>query len=167
MGGLGSAKMERVSEVLQLSVIIQRSGPLPLEPELSQELDFLFGSIATERRITEEFLEPWLFLFQGWFGFHFNKREALRVPRSYSLVQDNFHTKSHKITAPGFNQRIHESDAVFNRHAENIRIQKLKGDDPHLFKAAATESSDQAEPVFTLQFLFSNSLDHVQESLCN
>ena len=44
------------------------------------------------------------------------------------------------------------------RQAEDIRIQELKEGDPHLFIALAGESSHQAEPVFTVQFLFGDPL---------
>ena len=53
------------------------------------------------------------------------------------------------------------------RQAENIRIQELKEGDPHLFIALAGESSHQAEPVFTVQFLFGDLLDHIQKLLCD
>jgi hypothetical protein len=36
-----------------------------------------------------------------------------------------------------------------------------------LFIASASESRHQAEPVFTVQFLFGDLLDHVQKLLCD
>src|SRR3981189_881920 len=62
---------------------------------------------------------------------------------------------------------IQEGYAVFNRHVEDIRVQKLKNDDPHLFIASAAVSSHQMEPVFTFQFFFRDSLDHVRKLLCD
>src|SRR2546430_665331 len=54
------AKMERVSEVLQLPVIVEGRRPLALELQPLEKLDFLRGRRAAERRILEEFLEPGL-----------------------------------------------------------------------------------------------------------
>ena len=48
--------MERVSEVLQLPVIIEGSRPFFLEPQLLQKLDFLLGGIAAEGSILKEVL---------------------------------------------------------------------------------------------------------------
>ena len=56
-------------------------------------------------------------------------------------------------------------DAVFIRQVKDIRIQELENDDPHLFIALVAESSHPAEPAFTFQFLFGDSLDHVQQLL--
>ena len=53
------------------------------------------------------------------------------------------------------------------RQAEDIRIQELKEGNPHLFIRSAGESSQQVEPVFTVQFLFGDLLDHVQKLLCD
>jgi len=77
--------MKRVSQVLQLPVIIKRSRPPFFEPQPLQELDLLLGSIAAEGRIPEELFEPRLFV-KRWFGLLFNKIEFLRVPWGYSPV---------------------------------------------------------------------------------
>ena len=77
--------MKRVSQVLQLPVIIKRSRPPFFEPQPLQELDFLLGSIAAEGRIPAELFEPRLFV-KSWFGFLFNKIKFLRVPWGYSPV---------------------------------------------------------------------------------
>src|SRR5258708_30013827 len=53
------------------------------------------------------------------------------------------------------------------RQAEHIRIQELKEGNPHLFIGSAGESSQQVEPVSTVQFLFGDLLNHVQELLCD
>src|SRR5439155_22971671 len=62
-------------------------------------------------------------------------------------------------------QRLQEGDAVFPLHVEDIRIQKLEHDDPHLFIAAVSESRHDAEPGFTSQFFSGDVLDHVQQLL--
>ena len=53
------------------------------------------------------------------------------------------------------------------RQAEDIRVQELKEGNSHLFIALAGESSDQVKPVFTVQFLFDDLLDHIQKLLCD
>src|SRR2546422_1755677 len=55
------------------------------------------------------------------------------------------------------------SDVCSSDLVEDIRIQEVEDDDSHLFIASAAESSHQVEPVFTLQFFFGDSLDHVQK----
>jgi hypothetical protein len=42
------AKMQRVSEVLQLSIKIERRRSLPLEPQTSQKFDFVLSYFAAE-----------------------------------------------------------------------------------------------------------------------
>ena len=48
--------MKRVSQVLQLPIIVKRSRPLLFEPQPLQKLDFLVRGIAAERTILEELL---------------------------------------------------------------------------------------------------------------
>src|SRR5216684_6067599 len=50
---------------------------------------------------------------------------------------------------------------------EDVCVQKLEDHDPHLLIASATESSHRVQPLFTLQFLPGDSLDHVQKFLCD
>src|SRR2546430_5931319 len=69
------AKVERVSEVLQLPVIVEGRRPLALELQPLEKLDFLRGRRAAERRILEEFLEPGL-LADRLFGFPLDKLES-------------------------------------------------------------------------------------------
>ena len=68
--------MERVSEVLQLPVIIEGSRPLSAESQFLQKRDFLLGRIAAEGRISKKVFEPRLFI-ERLFGFPFNKPEFL------------------------------------------------------------------------------------------
>jgi hypothetical protein len=48
---------------------------------------------------------------------------------------------------------------------EDIRIEKLEYRYPRLLITPLAELSDQAEPLFTFQLLFSDSLRHIQELL--
>jgi len=77
--------MERVSEVLQLPVIVEGRRPRVLEPQLLEKLDFLCGRGAAEGRILKEFLESWLFA-DGRFGFPLDKLESLRLPWDDAVV---------------------------------------------------------------------------------
>src|SRR3989454_4377557 len=83
--GLWGAKMERISEVLQLPVIVEGRRPRVLEPQLLEKLDFLRGRGATEGRILKEFLEPRLFA-RALFGFPLDKLESLRLPWDDAVV---------------------------------------------------------------------------------
>src|SRR6266849_4712035 len=83
--GLRSAKMETVSEVLQLPVIIEGSRPLSAESQFLQKRDFLLGRIPAEGRILKEVFEPRLII-ERLCGFPFNKPEFLLGSRSQSAV---------------------------------------------------------------------------------
>src|SRR6266540_6801660 len=144
MCSLWGAKMERVSEVLQLPVIVEGRRPRVLEPQLLEKLDFLCGRGAAEGRILKEFLEPRFFA-DGRFGLPLDKLESLRLPWDDPVVQDNLQTERREIDIPGFNQRIQEPDAVLSGHVEDVRIEELEHDDPHLLIAAATELGHHAE----------------------
>jgi hypothetical protein len=50
--------MQRVPQVLQCPVIIERTRSLALELELSQEFDFLGRRVTAKRVILQEFCEP-------------------------------------------------------------------------------------------------------------
>src|SRR3989442_16033647 len=77
--GLWGAKMERVSEVLQLPVIVEGRRPLALELQPLEKLDFLRGRRAAEGRILQERLEPGLFD-EVLFGLELDELELLHVP---------------------------------------------------------------------------------------
>jgi hypothetical protein len=57
--------MKRVSQVLQLPVIIKCGGPFFLESQLLQKGDFILTGTPAERSILEEFSELRLFLRRG------------------------------------------------------------------------------------------------------
>src|SRR6184192_1811543 len=156
--------MERVSEVLQLPVIIEGRRPLALELQPLEKLDFLRGHRAAERRILKEFLEPGLFA-DRLFDFPLDKLESLRLPWDDAVVEDNLQTERREVDVPGFNQRIQERDAVLSGHVEDVRIEELEHDDAHLFIAAATEPSHHPEPVVILELVVRHALDHVQQRL--
>src|SRR2546427_2246548 len=102
---LRSAKMQSVSEVLQLPVIIEGSWPLSAEFQFLQKRDFLLGRIAAEGRILEEVFEPGLFI-ERLVGFAFNKPKFLRGSRGQSAVSDDSHFKRGEIDIPGFNLQL-------------------------------------------------------------
>jgi len=126
---LCGAKMERVSEVLQLTVIIERSRPFAREFQLREELDFFLRRLAAEGRILKECCEPRFFLV-SLLGLRFHKFKFPGLPWGHSVVEGNFHTEGREIDIPGFKQGIQEGRTVLNREAENIRFQKLKRGDP-------------------------------------
>src|SRR5713101_10050485 len=50
---------------------------------------------------------------------------------------------------------------------EDVCVEKLEDHDSHLLIASPTDSSHRAEPLFVFQFLSGDSLEHVQELLCD
>ena len=139
--------MKRVSEVLQLAVVIKGSRPSFFELQPLQKLDFLFGGIAAEGSILEEPLQTRLHL-EGLFRFPFDELESLYGRKGQPAVQDDFHAKSPEVNVPGLDQRIEEGDPVLNRDVVHIGPQKLEDRDPHPFIGPAAETSHQAEPDF-------------------
>src|SRR5437762_12791071 len=97
------AKMERVSEVLQLPVIVEGRRPLALELQQFEKLDFLRGRRAAERRILEELLEPGL-LADRLFGFPLDQLESLRLHRAYAVTEDNLQPKRRQVYVTGLHQ---------------------------------------------------------------
>src|SRR5439155_8987136 len=162
--GIWAEKMERISEVLQRPVIVERRGPRVLEPQLLEKLAFLRGRGAAEGRILKEFLEPRLFA-DGLVGFPLDKLESPRLPWDDAVVQDNLQTERREVDVPGFNQRFQERNAVLTGHVEDVRIEELEHDDAHLFIAAATEPSHHPEPVVILELVVRHALDHVEQRL--
>ena len=77
--------MKRVSEILQLAVIIKWRRLFSLEAQMLEKLDFLLGRIAAEGSIPKEFSQTRFFV-EPWIGFPFQKRECLRGTRGQSAM---------------------------------------------------------------------------------
>ncbi len=50
--------MERISQILQFPVVVERSRTFSFDPQLLQEFDFIGAGIAAQRRVLEKFSEP-------------------------------------------------------------------------------------------------------------
>src|SRR3972149_1917292 len=109
--------MERVSEVLQLPVVIEGSGSLALECQPLKELGFLLGRCAAEGGVLQECPEPWL-LGEGWCGFSLSEFESLHVAGDHLPVEDDLQVERLEVDVPGFDQRIQKRDAAFDRRSE-------------------------------------------------
>ena len=77
--------MERISDVLQRPVIIERRRSFSPEFQLPEKGDFLFGYIVAEGRILQEFRQPWLFV-ERLFVFPFHKRKFLHGLRGQPAI---------------------------------------------------------------------------------
>ena len=159
------AKVERVSEALQFSVIVEWRWMLSAKPQALQELDFFLGYVTPHRSVPEEFFKSRLFL--GLSRFPFDKLEFLCIIRNKSPVQDDFHAEGREIDIPGFDQGIQEGNAVLDGHVEDIRVEKLEDADPHRLITSAAKSRYRVEPGFIRQLVFRDSLDNVQQLLCD
>jgi hypothetical protein len=71
--------MERISQALQLPVVVERGWAISCEFELLEKLDFLRGRVARQRWILQEGLEPRLFV-DGWDGFPFHELKFFGCP---------------------------------------------------------------------------------------
>src|SRR5438445_6459403 len=161
---LRAVKMERVSEALQLPVIVERRRPLAVELEPLEKLNLLRVRRAAQGPVLQESLEPRLFD-EVLLRFQFDKLEFLHVPSAQSVVQDDFQGKRREVDVPGFDQRIQERDTVVAGHMEDVRIEELEHEHAHRFITAAAELRHRPEPRFVFQFLLGKSLDHIQQLL--
>src|SRR5690348_17978154 len=80
------AKVERVSEVLQLAVIIERRRSLALELQALEKLDFLRRHRAAQGRILKEPLEAGLFD-KVLLGVQLDELELLHVPSDQPVIE--------------------------------------------------------------------------------
>ena len=103
--------MQRISEILQFPVVVERRWPLPFDPQPFQKFDFLRSHIAAERSIFEESVEPWLDPERS-VEFRLNKLEPLRMSRDQSSVKHDLHGEVRQVDIPGLDQRIQEGNAV-------------------------------------------------------
>src|SRR5713101_5261813 len=87
------------------------------------------------------------------------------MPWGESSVKHDIHAEGREVDIPRVDQRIQEGNAVFQRHVEDVRVQKLEDHDAHLLVASAARSSHRAEPFFAFQFLPGDPLYHVQKLL--
>src|SRR5712692_6167222 len=156
--------MERVSEALQLPIIVEGRRPLALELEPLEKRDFLRGRRAAQGLVLQESLEPRLFN-EMLLGFQFDKLKLLHVPSDQSVVQDDFQRKRREVDVPGFDERIQERDTVLAGHMEDVRIEELEHEHAHRFITPAAEFRHRPEPRFVFQFLLGQSLDHIQQLL--
>ena len=84
-GGAAARKMQRVPQILQLPVVIDRGGSFSSQLQSLQKLDFLFGDIAAQGRILQEFFEPRLYA-EGVVGFLFDEFKSLRAANGEPAV---------------------------------------------------------------------------------
>src|SRR5207245_9212521 len=94
-----------------------------------------------------------------------DKLKFLHVPSVQSVVQDDLQGKRREVDVPEFDQRIQERDTVLAGHMEDVRIEELEHEHAHRFITSAAELCHGPKPRFVLQFLLSQSLDHIQQLL--
>src|SRR5689334_6531935 len=124
--------MKGISQVLQLSVIVERAGPSAPKSKGFEKFDFFFCGVAAHGGVLNEFLEPALLLY-GPTRFDFNVMEPHQLRRRQPPVQDNFHLESFQIDIPQINKWVKKRNAMIGRDVENVRIQKLESACPHFF----------------------------------
>src|ERR1700746_1625495 len=102
--------MKRISEALQLAIIIERSWAPPVaEAQLSEKLDFLWRRVSAETTILEKCSQarvldglPSRFLL--------NKFKPFQPCWSNFPIQDDLQAERREIDVPRYNQRIEKSD---------------------------------------------------------
>src|SRR5512146_1350334 len=123
--------MERVSEVLQLPVVVHWSRAPALEIEPPEKRDFLLARRAAECGILQKLPEPRLF-HEDLSSLAFDKPESLNVSGDHSRIQNDVQSERREVDVPGFDQRIQERDAVLRGQVEDVRIEELEHDHAHL-----------------------------------
>jgi hypothetical protein len=91
--------MERVPEVLQLTIVVEGGGAPALEPKLSQKLKLLFRGALAQRGVTKKLFES-RFLFETAISFSFDELISPRVLESQSLVEHDIPTEGPKVDRP-------------------------------------------------------------------
>src|SRR3989442_1502220 len=66
---------------------------------------------------------------------------------------------------PRYDQRVQESDATVRSDVEHVRVKEFEDRDAHLLITSTALSSDDPEPVFTVQLFPGQCLDNIQELL--
>src|SRR5580692_1156000 len=72
-------KMQRISQILQFPVVVERSRTFSFDPQLLQEFDFIGGGAAAQRRVLKKFPEPGFYV--GPVGLSLDILESLGVHR--------------------------------------------------------------------------------------
>jgi hypothetical protein len=97
--------MERIPEVLQLSIIVEGGRPLPFEPELLQKLQLVLLGVMAQRAGTKELFESGL-VFGPPVGLFLDVLISLGMLGSQSSVEHDIHPEGPEVDRPGFDQRI-------------------------------------------------------------
>src|SRR5438046_9620682 len=113
--------MERVSEALQLPVIVERRRPLAVELEPLEKLNFLRGRRAAQGPVLQESLEPRLFD-EVLLRCQFDKLEFLHVPSDQSVVQDDLQSDRREVDVPCFVMRLEARYPVLCGHMASARL---------------------------------------------
>src|SRR5438093_10727885 len=66
---------------------------------------------------------------------------------------------------PRYDQRVQESDATVRSDVEHVRVKEFEDRDAHLLITSTALSSDDPEPVFTVQLFPGQCLDHIAQLL--
>src|SRR3954469_20850204 len=157
-------KVECVSEILYLPVVVKRRRPLAVELEPLEKGDLFIGRVAPERRVVQELMKTGLFD-RLIVGFLLDKFESPDVARDDTVVQDDVQGKGRQVDAPGFDQRIKERDAMLGGEVEDVGVEELQHDHPGLFVAPVAQLRHHMEPVVILQLLPCHSFDDVEQGL--
>jgi hypothetical protein len=160
----GITKMDRIPEVLQLSVIIDRNRPASPELQHLQKPDFFLGGVTAEGLIVKELPEARI-EDGGAFRFPFYKLKPLQAPGSDFAIHGNFHAKGFQIDAPRFDQRLEKQNTILNRGAEYVRLHQGPDHRPRLLVGAFTEPGHQAHPFLAARVPFSNAFGNIEEFL--
>src|SRR5580658_46371 len=137
-------KVERIAQVLQLSIIIQRSGMPAWDMQRLEEFDLPLGSIAAQRLVVEELFEA-RFQCERLRWLLFCKLKPHAAARRRPPIHDNFHGESHQVHIPGMDDRIEERDAILI--------------------AAGAHLSRQIPPILSAQFFPRYVLRNVEKFL--
>ena len=161
----GRPEMERIPEVLQFPVIVEREWVVFPGTSVFFRKSISSGvAFAPSESVSRNSLSPGS-CSRRFAGFPLDELKFFGIARSESLVQYNFDGKRREVDIPGLNERIEEADAIFNRNVENVGIQKFEDSDSHFLVTPAAHSCYKMQPVFAFQFFFGDPLGNIQELL--
>ena len=156
--------MQRVTEILELTVVVERRRVLAVEGEPLEEFDFLFSGVGAEDRVAEEGFESGLDGEGAWGG-AFHELETLAVAGRETRVQRNLHAERFQVDVPGFDERVDVGNAVVDRDVEDVGVEKFENHDTRLMIAALAKAGDRAQPLFAPQFLAGGVFGDIEQFL--
>src|SRR3982751_1421994 len=126
--------MERVAQVLQLAVKVQRRRAFSVGGQTLQKGRFLLAQVSAPFRLLQKCCETWLHGWSGWAGFCFPEFELLAVTVGQPAIQDDFQAEAVEFDIPVLEEGSEKRQAVLGRDMEDTGIQEVEDEKTRRFR---------------------------------